>query len=119
MTSERSPSHLKEAHPSKSAEARKVTKYASMYSKISYDFKGFSVEIGGRLGPMAEELIADAQKMWLDLMGKDAVPDGANWTCPSFSSYWRQRFVSVVQTSTAAMVLSRARRVAELRVLGV
>jgi hypothetical protein len=52
-------------------------------------------------------------------MGKDAVPDGANWTCPSFSSYWRQRFVSVVQTSTAAMVLSRARRVAELRVLGV
>jgi hypothetical protein len=56
-----------------------------MYSKISYDFKGFSVEIGGRLGPMAEELIADAQKMWLDLMGKDAVPDGANWTCPSRS----------------------------------
>jgi hypothetical protein len=41
-------------------------------SKKNPKVKNFAVEIGGRLGPMAEELIADAQKMWVDLMGKRA-----------------------------------------------
>ena len=90
--------------------------YTKMYDKIDYGFRGFGIEIGGRLGPEAEDLIQVAQGMWWEANGRKALPTGANWTCPSFASFWRQRMVGSVQGFTASMVLGRARRVAEIRV---
>lgn len=115
VISERVTTNVRDEWPARSAETRKVTKYVVMYDKISYNFRGFAVEIGGRLGPAAEELIGMAQKLWWELKGKKAVPAGSNWTCPSFASYWRQRMVGCVQGATGAMGVARARRVAELR----
>ena len=98
------------------AAEKKRAKYSLMYDKISYDFDGFAIEIGGRgLGPAAEDLLTQLQKLWWNKMGKAALPDGANWTCPSFTSYWRQRLVGAAQGWTAAMGVARSRRVAELR----
>jgi hypothetical protein len=62
-------------------------------------------------------LIQIAKEMWREVKGKNAVPDEANWTCPSFTSYWRQRLVGVVQGFSAEMTMNRSRRTAELRVL--
>ena len=108
--------NCRDKHPALTAEVVKVGTY-KVYDKILYGFRGFGMEIGGRLGPDAEGLIQIAKEMWWAVKGKHAVPDGANWTCPSFTSYWRQRLVGVVQGFTAEMALDRCRRVADLRVL--
>ena len=88
-----------------------------MYERIGYGFRAFGVEIGGRLGPEAEGLIQIAKEMWWAVKGKGVLPEGANWTCPSFTSYWRQRLVGVVQGFSAEMTVGHSRRGAELRVV--
>ena len=108
-------SHVSDVWPASTAEARKRTKYTRMYDTIGYDFQGFAAEIEGRLGPEAEKLIENLQKIWWAKMGKKAIPDDANWTCPLFSSYWRQRLVGAVQGWTGAMLVGRVRQVADLR----
>ena len=115
VVSERVTTNRRDEWPAKTAEEKKHAKYSLMYDKISYDFDGFAIEIGGRLGPAAEDLLTQLQKLWWNKMGKAALPDGANWTCPSFTSYWRQRLVGAAQGWTAAMGVARSRRVAELR----
>ena len=111
--------NCRDEYPAKTAELEKVGTrkgYKEMYEKIGYGFRAFGVEVGGRLGPEAEGLIQIAKEMWWTVKGKGVLPEGANWTCPSFTSYWRQRVVGVVQGFTAEMTLARSRRVAELRV---
>ena len=117
IVNERAPTHLSHPWPAELAEMKKCSQYRGMYDKIAYGIQGFGMEIGGRLGPAAENLIQLAQGLWWEANGKKALPAGANWTCPSFSSYWRQRFVGVVQRFNALMVRGRARRVAQLRVV--
>ena len=97
VISERVTSNRRDEWPAKTAEEKKRAKYSVMYDTISYDFDGFAIEIGGRLGPAAEALLCRLQKLWWDKMGKAALPDEANWTCPSFASYWRQRLVGAAQ----------------------
>ena len=120
VVSEAVVTNCRHKHPAMTAELEKVSTrkgYKEMYKKIGYEFRAFGIEIGGRLGPEAEGLIQIAKEMWWVLKGKGALPDGANWTCPSFTSYWRQRVVGVVQGFTAEMTIARSRRVAELRVV--
>ena len=117
IVNERASTHLSHPWPAEFAEMHKRGEYGDMYDKIAYDFRGFGMEVGGRLGPEAEELIQLAQGLWWEANGKKALPAGANWTCPSFSSYWRQRMVGEVQRFNALMVRGRARRVAQLRVV--
>ena len=120
VVSEAVVTNSRDMHPAKTAEVNKVGPrkgYTEMYKKIGYEFRGFGIEIGGRLGPDAEGLIQIAKEMWWAVKGKSALPDGANWTCPSFTSYWRQRLVGVVQGFSAEMTVDRSRRVAELRVV--
>jgi hypothetical protein len=47
--------------------------------------------------------------------GANALPDGADWTCPSFTVYWRQRIVGTAQQWAAAMTVDRSRQVRERR----
>ena len=102
------------------AEKRKADKYADMYAKIDYEFVGFAVEVGGRLGPGAAAFFGRLRDRWEAKEGRRAVPELANWSCPSFTSYWRQRAVAArVQMHSAALLFARARRMAELHIVGV
>ena len=116
VVNERTAKWVADPFPADSAEQKKCGIYRGMYDKITYGFRGFGMEIGGRLGPEAEALIQLAQGLWWDIHGKKVLPSGANWTCPSFASYWRQRLVGAVQRFNATMAVGRARRVAQLRV---
>ena len=105
--------------PANAAEERKrngPNKYESMYDKIGYGFRGFAVEVGGRLGPEAESLIRWAQGAWLR-RGELDPPEGSDWTCPTFATYWRRRIIGSVQRASALMAVDQARRVAEQRLL--
>jgi hypothetical protein len=119
VTCERSVSNRSVLWAAEKAEKRKADKYADMYAKINYEFVGFAVEVGGRLGPGAAAFFGRLRDRWEAKEGRRAVPELANWSCPSFTSYWRQRTVAAVQLHSAALFLARARRMAELHIVGV
>jgi hypothetical protein len=78
------------------AKKRKADKYADMYAKIKYEFVGFAVKVGGRLGPGAAAFLGRLREWCEAKEGRRAVPELVNWSCPrpSFTSYWRQRTVA-------------------------
>ena len=118
VTSERAIRNRSLACAAEDAEKRKNDKYADLYARINYEFVGFAVEVGGRLGPSASTFLGKLRERWESKMGRRAVPEDANWSCPSFTSYWRQRIVASVQLHSASLFLARARRMAELQLAG-
>ena len=110
VVSERAASARRLAHPAENAEKRKRAKHEAMYDKIDYRFEPFALEIGGRMGGAAEAFLATLKARWEDKMGVGAPPPQADWTCPSFTSYWRQRIVMAVQSHSATIFLDRTRR---------
>ena len=62
------------------------------------------------MGGAAEALLATLKARWEDKMGVGTPPPQADWTCPSFTSYWRQRIVMAVQSHSATIFLDRTRR---------
>ena len=115
VVSERAVSARQHDHPAEVAETRKRAKHQAMYDKIGYRFEPFAIEIGGRMGKAAEAFLAMLKARWEDKMGAGTPPPQANWTCPSFTSYWRQRLITATQSYSAKMFLDRTRR---MHVLG-
>ena len=100
-------------------EKLKDGKHTPAYNAIKYESIGFGVDVGGRLGPSASAFLARLQTRWESARGKRVAPEEANWSCPSFTSYWRQRMVAAVQLHSASAFLERSRQMDELASAGV
>ena len=113
-------------NPAKTAEVNKVglrKGYTEMYKKIGYEFQGFGIEIGGRVGARCLGLDPDSQRQG-DVVGgergKSALPDGANVLDVPLVHLLLATALDrggTIQGFSAEMTVDRSRRLAELRVM--